>query len=272
LFYQHIDLFFDDYSSKYIKAMCHKLKCVYRVSSLLFLLAMSAVLYGQSPHKNLRQGDKYYYQNNYVQAEEAYRKALQDDEKSVNANHNLGNALYNQERYEEAVKYFENAAITSTNEAEKADAYHNLGNAYLSQVPTVEKPEQGQEVLQKSIEAYKQSLKNNPNDDATRYNLAYAQNLFRQLQQQQQQQQEQEQQQGQGGGQSEEENPSSPNNDGNNQQNDNKKEPKPKPSEGQAMSKSEAERLIQIMQEQERRVQEKMNRKKQQTNPSGKDW
>ncbi len=129
---------------------------------------MSAVLYGQSPHKNLRQGDKYYYQNNYVQAEEAYRKALQDDEKSVNANHNLGNALYNQERYEEAVKYFENAAITSTNEAEKADAYHNLGNAYLSQVPTVEKPEQGQEVLQKSIEAYKQSLKNNPNDDAYR--------------------------------------------------------------------------------------------------------
>ena len=91
--------------------------------------------------------------------------------------------------------------------------------------------------------------------------------MFRQQQQQQQQQEQKEQEGSQG-----QENPSTPSSEGgNNEQKENKKEPKPKPTE-QIMSKSEAERLIQIMEEQERRVQEKMNRKQQQTNPTGKDW
>ena len=247
--------------------MCDGIKRLHRAIYILFLLALSITTYGQSPHKNLRKGDKYYFQKNYSQAEEEYRKALQNDEKSVSANHNLGNSLYQQKRFDEAAKYFESAALASTSEDKKAKSYHNLGNAYLSQMSTVETPAQGQEVLQKSIDAFKQSLKHNPNDDATRYNLAYAQHLFRQQQQQQQQQEQKEQEGSQG-----QENPSTPSSEGgNNEQKENKKEPKPKPTE-QIMSKSEAERLIQIMEEQERRVQEKMNRKQQQTNPTGKDW
>lgn len=246
--------------------MCNGIKQMNRAIYILFLLSLSMTTYGQSPHKNLRKGDKYYFQKDYSQAEEEYRKALQNDEKSVSANHNLGNSLYQQKRFAEAAKYFESAALTSTNEDNKAKSYHNLGNAYLSQMSTVETPAQGQEVLQKSIDAFKQSLKHNPNDDATRYNLAYAQSLFQQ--QQQQQQQEQEKQNGQ---QNQENSSSSSSEGGNNEQKENKQEPKPQPTE-QKMSKSEAERLIQIMEEQERRVQEKMNKKQQQTNPTGKDW
>lgn len=243
--------------------MCDGIKRLHRAIYVLLLLALSMTTYGQSPHKNLRKGDKYYYQKDYSQAEEEYRKALLHDDKSVSANHNLGNSLYQQKRFAEAAKYFESAALTSTNEDNKAKSYHNLGNAYLSQMSTVETPAQGQEVLQKSIDAFKQSLIHNPNDDATRYNLAYAQSLFQQQQQQEQKEQSDKQNQ--------ENSSSSSSGGGNNEQKENKQEPKPQPTE-QKMSKAEAERLIQIMEEQERRVQEKMNKKQQQTNPTGKDW
>ena len=244
--------------------MCDGIKRLHRAIYVLLLLALSMTTYGQSPHRNLRKGDKYYYQKDYSQAEEEYRKALLHDDKSVSANHNLGNSLYQQKRFAEAAKYFESAALTSTNEDNKAKSYHNLGNAYLSQMSTVETPAQGQEVLQKSIDAFKQSLIHNPNDDATRYNLAYAQSLFQQQQQQQEQKEQSDKQ-------NQENSSSSSSGGGNNEQKENKQEPKPQPTE-QKMSKAEAERLIQIMEEQERRVQEKMNKKQQQTNPTGKDW
>lgn len=242
----------------------------YRVAIMFFVLIIATVTYGQSNHKNLRQGDKNYYQKDYLEAEEEYRKALQKNEKSVNANHNLGNSLYNQERYDEAAKHFESAALEATTDNEKAMSYHNLGNSYLSQMNAIGSPEQGQEVLQKSMDAYKQSLKHNPKDDATRYNLAFAQKLYQQFQQQQQQQQQQQNQEEQQ--QQQQQNPSSGGDDGDNQQNEDKEQPKPQPNQGESMTKEEAERLIKIMEEEERKVQEKMNKKKQQPNPNGKDW
>lgn len=243
---------------------------MYRIATVFFLLIISTATYGQSNHKNLREGDRNYYQKNYLDAEEDYRKALQKDEKSVNANHNLGNSLYNQERYEEAAKYFESAALEATSDTEKAMSYHNLGNSYLSQMSGITNPEKGQDVLQKSVEAYKQGLKHNPKDDATRYNLAYAQKLYQQFLQEQQKQQQQEQQQQQQQNESQDNQSSS--DEGENQQNKDNQQPTPNPSKGENMTKEEAERLIKIMEEEERKVQEKMNKKKQRPNPKGKDW
>lgn len=246
-----------------------KINTMYRIATVFFLLIISTATYGQSNHKNLREGDRNYYQKNYLDAEEDYRKALQKDEKSVNANHNLGNSLYNQERYEEAAKYFESAALEATSDTEKAMSYHNLGNSYLSQMSGITNPEKGQDVLQKSVEAYKQGLKHNPKDDATRYNLAYAQKLYQQFLQEQQKQQQQEQQQQQ---QNESQDNQSSSDEGENQQNKDNQQPTPNPSKGENMTKEEAERLIKIMEEEERKVQEKMNKKKQRPNPKGKDW
>jgi Ca-activated chloride channel homolog len=236
---------------------------------LFFLISMIAtVSWSQSNHKNLREGDKSYYQQEYLKAEENYRKALEKDATSVNGNHNLGNALYNQERYEEASKYFENAALQANDKTKKAMSYHNLGNSYLSQLGGISNPQQAQELLAKSIEAYKQSLKLNPKDQATKYNLAYAQKMQQKMAQQQQQQQ----QPNQG-------NSTTPQNQPQDDENQEKQPPKeePKPNQPQQkpnnnMTKEEAERLIKIMEEDERKVQERMNKKGQKSSSSGKDW
>ncbi len=244
-------------------------KIAIKISGIIFLgLLLNITLSGQSAHKNLRYGDENYYRKEYLKAEESYRKALQQDEKSVSGNHNLGNALYLQQRYDEAAKYFENAALQAGNSKDKAMSYHNLGNAYLSQLSGVGNPEQAQELVNKSITAYKQSLKQNPTDAATKYNLAFAQQLQNELQKEQSQPQPQEENQDKDTPPQDNKNPSGNEGDKEPPQD----EPKPEPNQGENMTKDEAERLIKIMEEEERKVQEKMNQKNKQPNPSGKDW
>lgn len=233
---------------------------------------IATVSWSQSNHKNLREGDKSYYQQEYLKAEENYRKALEKDAASVNGNHNLGNALYNQERYEEAAKYFESAALQANDKAKKAMSFHNLGNSYLSQLSGVGNPEQAQELLNQSIDAYKQSLKLNPKDEATKYNLAYAQKMQQEMAKQPQQQP---QQPNQGNSPPPPPQDNEPQDDDNQEKQPPKDEPKPdeqqqKPNDN--MTKEEAERLIKIMEEEERKVQERMNKKGQKGNSSGKDW
>lgn len=240
----------------------------------LFLLSiMVTPIWSQSNHKNLREGDKSYYQKEYLKAEENYRKALEKDAVSVNGNHNLGNSLYNQKRYEEAAKYFESAALQAADKTEKAMSYHNLGNAYLSQLGGVGNQEEAQKFLNKSIDSYKQSLKLNPQDKSTKYNLAYAQKLQEQMAQQPQQQQPQQSQENEGNPPPQpEENPSSSDESQNQPPEKEQPKPEPQPSSDDNMTKEEAERLIKIMEEEERKVQQRMNKKGKKNSPSGKDW
>ena len=73
---------------------------------------------------------------------------------------------------------FRKAAENTTDPEIRAEAYHNMGNALLEQ-----------KKYEESINAYKQALRNNPEDADTKYNLAYAQKMIQQQQQQIQQQQ-----------------------------------------------------------------------------------
>ena len=131
----------------------------------------------------VREGNRQYNAEKAEDAERSYRRALDVDEKSNLATFNLGNALYRQKKFEEAGKEFEKAASGTTDKMEKARAYHNLGNSYLQQ-----------QKLKESVEAYKQALRNNPNDRDTKYNLSYAMNLLKQQEQEQQNQDNQDQQ------------------------------------------------------------------------------
>ena len=127
----------------------------------------------------MREGNRRYGDDNHVDAENSYRKALDANNKSTQAAFNLGNALYRQQKFDEAGKQFELAASEVTDKTDKARAYHNLGNSMLQQ-----------QKLKESIEAYKHALRNNPNDADTKYNLSYAMNLLKQQEQQQQQNQD----------------------------------------------------------------------------------
>ena len=100
-------------------------------------------------------------------AEADYRKAISLNPKSETAKYNLGTAYYGKEKNAEAMLRFKQAATTATSKAEKHKAFHNLGNTYMNEKKYTE-----------AVEAYKNALRNNPNDDETRYNLALAKDML----------------------------------------------------------------------------------------------
>ena len=160
---------------------------------ILILLALcgGSVMAQKAERQNVRDGNKQYKKEKYTEAEIAYRKSIEVNPRSTEGIFNLGNSLYKQEKYPEATEQYQLIAGQGerlinedpANSKRLAHVFHNLGNISMK----------GQE-YQKSIEAYKQSLRLNPSDEETRYNLALAQKL---LQDQQQDQQDQQQDQNQ---------------------------------------------------------------------------
>ena len=139
---------------------------------IILFLVNGTVLFAQQEKSYVKKGNELYQQKKYTEAEENYRKSVAKKEKNVEGNFNLGDALYKQKKYAEAGDQFTKLG-ESGNKAMAAKAYHNLGNSLL-----------GNKKLEESIEAYKKALLNNPKDDETRYNLAYAQEKLKQQQQQ----------------------------------------------------------------------------------------
>ena len=157
------------------------LKFGFSLSGLLFLAVLS--LAAQNERKVIRQGVKAYENGDFSEAEVQFRKAGDLNKESFEAGFNTGAAMYGQEKYEETVKQYETVADQSEDPETLAKVWHNIGNSLL---------EAGQ--YEPSIEAFKHSLRNNPADLDTKYNLAYArQKLQEQQQEQQQQQQNQDQ-------------------------------------------------------------------------------
>ncbi len=134
---------------------------------MISALSMNA----QKERKFIRQGNRMYNDSSYLNAEIDYRKALEKDKNSFDAQYNLGDALYKQQKYDKAAEQFEILAGTSKDKKnpELAKVYHNLGNSYFAL-----------KQYEKSIEAYKKSLKINPDDNDTRYNLIAAMKMLQQ--------------------------------------------------------------------------------------------
>ncbi len=224
------------------------------------------ISFSQPAHRELREGDKSYRKEDFPKAEASYRKSL-TDQNTLNGRFNLGNTVYQQKRWPEAVEHFSQAAEKAKTSQEKAAAYYNLGNAHyqMGEYP-------------KSIEAYKNALRQNPADIQSKHNLALA--MRKQQEQQQQQQQNQQNQQNQNNQQQPP--PPSQNQQPQQQPQQNQEEQNQPPSssqepqagEGQKpLSREEAEALLRIVEDEEKRVQSKM-RKEQGSKPakSKKDW
>jgi tetratricopeptide (TPR) repeat protein len=136
--------------------------------ALSFICIFNSPAFSQKEvRKELRKGNKEYRQEKYTEAEIAYRKALEVNARSTDAAYNLGNTLYKQSKFPEAMQQYEAALSREKDKGMAAADFHNIGNIFMS----------GQD-YSKSIEAYKKSLRLNPNDDETRYNLALAQKLL----------------------------------------------------------------------------------------------
>lgn len=134
---------------------------------MIILLGLLAnALSAQSAHRYLRNGNHAYGDGDYAAAEDAYRRSLELEQQAQTL-YNLGNSLFQQKRYEEAVSKFEQVVESASEKALKADAYHNLGNTLF---------EMGDH--KNSVEAYKNALRLRPGDASARHNLAQAQQLF----------------------------------------------------------------------------------------------
>ena len=135
-----------------------------------FMFCCGAVFAQKAERKNVREGNKLYETEKFTEAEIAYRKSLEVNPRSSEGTYNLGNALYKQKKFPEAAEQYqllagqgEKMIETPEGKARLAEIYHNVGNIGM----------QSKEYA-KSVEAYKQSLRLNPKDDETRYNLALA--------------------------------------------------------------------------------------------------
>lgn len=132
---------------------------------IILILFISRVSSAQSPEadKNIRAGNEFYKQQQFDKAASAYGKAIEADPGNGNAKFNLANALYKQNKQDEAVKVFTDVGGNAEKVELKAKAYYNKG-AVLSR----------QKKLEESIEAYKSTLRLNPDDKEARENLQKA--------------------------------------------------------------------------------------------------
>ena len=135
---------------------------------ILFIL-ISFQLFAQKESPDVRTGNKFYNSEKYTEAEVEYRKGLQKNPASFEANYNLGNSLFRQNKYKEALEQYKIAAALQPGDKVKvAASFHNTGNSLLAE-----------KKIEESIEAYKMALKANPKDNDTRFNLAFAQALLK---------------------------------------------------------------------------------------------
>lgn len=230
----------------------------------IFLLAIcssTSVMAQKSERDHIRRGNKLYNDSLFVKAEVEYRKALDANPKSTEALYNLGNALLMQQKAQEAMKQYKTASKIETNKTKLAKIYHNAGVILQS----------GKQYPQ-CIEAYKQSLRNNPTDNETRYNLALAQKMLKDQQQNQKQDQQQDK-----NGQDQKEDKQKQQEQKQDKQNQDQKQQENKNQQQQEnkdqMSKENAEQLLNAVMQDEKNVQEKVKKNLQMRGKKyDKDW
>ena len=220
--------------------------------TLLFLLVASSAFAQKTERDYLRSGNKLYNDSLFIKAEVDYRKALEINPKSTDAMFNLGNSLLMQQKAKEAMEQFESASKVEKDKDKLAQIYHNMGVIL-----------QSSKQYPQCIEAYKESLRNNPKDDETRYNLALAQKLLKDQQQNQDQNQDKNQDQKQDQKDQQEQDKKDQQNQNQQQQQQNKDE----------MSKENAQQLLNAVMQDEKNVQDKVKKQLQiQGKKLDKDW
>jgi tetratricopeptide (TPR) repeat protein len=235
---------------------------------------LSTTLFAQSVRSLNNTGVDKYEENNFTEAEVNFKKAIEENAQTFEAQFNLGSALYKQQRYDESIKNYQTALALAENDQQKARIYYNQGNALLKS-----------QKIEESIEAYKEALKINPNDLEAKYNLSYALELLKN--QQNQQQQNQDQNQDQNNKDQQQKNDQQQNQDQNkdqnkqdqqkqnqqdkNQQQQDQQQQQPQPKKDQ-ISKEEAQRILSALKNNEAELQKELRKQKGKPVKSEKDW
>lgn len=216
----------------------------YKLLAFIMTLVPFVNISAQKEARNVKEGNKQYVAQKFTEAQKFYEQGVADNSDSYSANFNLGNSLFRQKKYKEALEQYQKAATLTKEKKEIASAFHNVGNALMEE-----------KNYEKSVEAYKNSLKANPKDDDTRYNLAVAQYLMKKQQEQQKQQQQQQKQEQQKQEQQQEQ-----------QKQEQKQQQQPK------MQQEQIEQILKALEQDERDVQERRKIQMGQRSKTDKEW
>lgn len=216
----------------------------YKLLAFIMTLVPFVNISAQKEARNVKEGNKQYVAQKFTEAQKFYEQGIADNSDSYSANFNLGNSLFRQKKYKEALEQYQKAATLTKEKKEIASAFHNVGNALMEE-----------KNYEKSVEAYKNSLKANPKDDDTRYNLAVAQYLMKKQQEQQKQQQQQQKQEQQKQEQQQEQ-----------QKQEQKQQQQPK------MQQEQIEQILKALEQDECDVQERRKIQMGQRSKTDKEW
>ncbi len=252
---------------------------------LVLILLTSSLSFAQKKDKALIKSNDFVYQGNekinddFVSAEMEYRKAISEKPTNSVGAYNLGNAYYKNGKFSEAILRHQESIKSATTKTEKHKAFHNIGNTLMQNKQCKE-----------AVEAYKNALRNNPNDDETRYNLGLAKECAKdqggggedenedkdQDQKQDQEKEDNNEKQDEGDEQEDNQDEGDQEEKDGDKKEDDKGKPKdekedkgqgedekkePKPQQGQ-LSPQQIKNLLEAMNDQEQKVQEKINAKK----------
>ena len=221
-----------------------------RTTTLIVALLVASASFAQNDRRYITQGNKLFRSGQFDKAEVAYRKAIEKNPRNPQAHYNLGNSLMAQKKDTAAVQSFQKSTELETSKIRKAMAFHNMGVVC-----------QQHKMYGEAIEAYKSSLRLNPKDDATRYNLELCKR--QQRNQKDQDKQDQNKQKDKNGNDKKDEK----------QKNKDKQDQKKNNNENK-MSKENAEQMLNAAMQQEKSTQQRMKKamQKPRTNKLDKEW
>lgn len=201
-------------------------------------MAIVVMAKAQDDQSLLIKGNELYKNKQYEDAAAQYKKAADINEKNPKAQYNLGNALYRTKKNADAQKAFDAAAESAKDQSIKSRALYNKGVTFSNEKKLIE-----------SIDAYKETLKLNPDDNEARENLQKALNELKKQP------------------------PPQPKEDKKKQdQNKNNKQNNPPPQNKSKLNQKQAERMLNTLRQEEKRLQQNKQKK---TNTGGlqeKDW
>ena len=243
------------------------------VAAALLLLVCGEVSAQQMKERGLvRSGNREFKREQFEKSVDSYKRALQHDSTCFEAKYDLASAFYRTERYEKAEKTLQAIVSDSTRtELERGEVAYNLGNAQFAQ-----------KKYKEALSSYRQAMRCNPADEDAKFNYAFTKRLIQQQQQQQQQQQNQDQQNQDNKEQNQDQNQQ--NQDQNKEQQGDQNQQQPQNQEGKeeqqeggqrpegAMTPEQQEALLQAIQAEEDKTQDKLKEKAGILIRGGKNW
>lgn len=239
-----------------------------RSTILILSLFVSVVAFSQKKDFDLPQGNQDFAKKQYAEAEANYRVSKANNAKRASASYNLGNSIYRQNQPNEAQYAYAKAIETAKGKQQKHSAYHNIGNVFMQEKD-----------YSKAVEAYKNALRNNPTDEQTRYNYALAKKMLKDNPPKNDKKKDDKKDKDKDKKDQPKEDKKDKPKEGEDKKDDkgkpkdDKQNPKPQPQQGDA-SQQRIKNLLDAVNNEEKKVQDKMKGKKVKGNPvdNGKDW